>query len=380
MHCAKLVIGCLAIIDNMVVGKVIISPEVYRCCLEHALSTEKEEVMGLLIGQVESYSGQSVDDKTVYGDVIHFEATKIIRRKDKRPDRVEIPVEQLIFGLQRAEAIEKIGKECDKTISKENSDYRKLRVLGWYHSHPHITVWPSHVDLATQFNHQAMDENFVGLIFSVFNDDNASKTSCFEITCFQTHKGKDGDMRKISIPIEIEQESSLIASSPESSSLRRLIESERLELPATLHEEEIEAYKVATCQQTADHTDDVSINTNTAYFDQLASIKNDAALKLGHVRLFEHVTIPLLEQKQAELEIKRAKLQLLKDKIQNIHKLSNHSDPEQNNIDKSIFNQIQPNSLDSKNTIQESDFKVESNCLNNGISSIDIHKNELFSN
>ena len=22
---------------------------------------------------------------------------------------------------------------------------RPLRVVGWYHSHPHITVWPSHV-------------------------------------------------------------------------------------------------------------------------------------------------------------------------------------------------------------------------------------------
>ena len=22
---------------------------------------------------------------------------------------------------------------------------RPMRVVGWYHSHPHITVWPSHV-------------------------------------------------------------------------------------------------------------------------------------------------------------------------------------------------------------------------------------------
>ena len=45
-----------------------------------------------------------------------------------------------------------------------------LKVLGWYHSHPHITVWPSHVDVGTQADYQLMDDNFIGLIFSCFND------------------------------------------------------------------------------------------------------------------------------------------------------------------------------------------------------------------
>lgn len=44
------------------------------------------------------------------------------------------------------------------------------QVLGWYHSHPHITVWPSHVDVGTQADYQLMDSNFIGLIFSCFND------------------------------------------------------------------------------------------------------------------------------------------------------------------------------------------------------------------
>lgn len=26
---------------------------------------------------------------------------------------------------------------------------RPIQVLGWYHSHPHITVWPSHVGKLT---------------------------------------------------------------------------------------------------------------------------------------------------------------------------------------------------------------------------------------
>lgn len=38
-----------------------------------------------------------------------------------------------------------------------------------YHSHPHLSVVPSHVDVRTQALYQQMDSAFVGLIFSVFN-------------------------------------------------------------------------------------------------------------------------------------------------------------------------------------------------------------------
>lgn len=83
---------------------------------------------------------------------------------------------------------------------------RPMRVLGWYHSHPHITVCPSHVgmyqnyffskylsninsiqknscyihyfyfvDVRTQATYQTMDHSFVGLIFSVFSEGKESK-------------------------------------------------------------------------------------------------------------------------------------------------------------------------------------------------------------
>lgn len=83
---------------------------------------------------------------------------------------------------------------------------RPTRVIGWYHSHPHITVMPSHVgedykwyskqptscvliselwkhrpnlakkllvpvDVRTQRMYQMLDPGFVGLIFSCFNED-----------------------------------------------------------------------------------------------------------------------------------------------------------------------------------------------------------------
>ena len=44
-----------------------------------------------------------------------------------------------------------------------------MKVVGWYHSHPRITVWPSAVDLRTQMNYQRLDGDFVGLIFSVYD-------------------------------------------------------------------------------------------------------------------------------------------------------------------------------------------------------------------
>ena len=47
---------------------------------------------------------------------------------------------------------------------------QRTRVVGWVHSHPHITVLPSHVDVATQAAYQQLDAGFVGLITSVFDD------------------------------------------------------------------------------------------------------------------------------------------------------------------------------------------------------------------
>lgn len=62
----------------------------------------------------------------------HISACKILHRSDKQPDRVEISAEQLCEAAMFAEMLQqRLG--------------RNMRVLGWYHSHPHITVWPSHV-------------------------------------------------------------------------------------------------------------------------------------------------------------------------------------------------------------------------------------------
>uniref|UniRef100_A0AAY4BMU2 MPN domain-containing protein n=1 Tax=Denticeps clupeoides TaxID=299321 RepID=A0AAY4BMU2_9TELE len=128
----------------MAVSAVHLESDAFLVCMNHALSTEKEEVMGLCIGEVNT------------SRIVHIHSVIILRRSDKRKDRVEISPEQL-----SAASTEMTG--------------RPVRVVGWYHSHPHITVWPSHVDVRTQAMYQMMDQGFVGLIFSCFIEDKNTK-------------------------------------------------------------------------------------------------------------------------------------------------------------------------------------------------------------
>ena len=117
-------------------------------CMTHALSTESQEVMGLLLGRWVN------EDDAAGAEVTHV---IVLTRTDKRKDRVEVGYAQLASAAESAEMIgQREGRQCC--------------VIGWYHSHPHITVLPSHVDVQTQGQYQAMDERFVGLIFAVFPD------------------------------------------------------------------------------------------------------------------------------------------------------------------------------------------------------------------
>ena len=72
-------------------------------------------------------------------------------------------------------------------------------MVGWYHSHPNITVPPSHVDLRTQANYQNMGEDFVGLIFSVFNFDKKNAIDTKEAIAFQT--SSDGKCRYVTLAV-----------------------------------------------------------------------------------------------------------------------------------------------------------------------------------
>jgi len=155
-------------------ASVVVTPDVMSACWAHALTTEKEEIMGLLVGKM-------VEDTLV------ISAMKVIKRLTKQKDRVEFDDRDLIAGGEYAGSLP-----------------GSVSVSGWYHSHPHITVHPSHVDLATQASYQTMDTNFIGLIFSVFNHDPNTGIDTKEVAAFQSVKGEHGGNKCRNIPLRVE--------------------------------------------------------------------------------------------------------------------------------------------------------------------------------
>ncbi|CAN0157798.1 unnamed protein product, partial [Ectocarpus sp. 12 AP-2014] len=145
-----------------------LSWQAFTTCASHAMSTEKQEVMGLLLGRWHDGTGR---DGTSC-PAVTVDHAMILTRTDKREDRVEVGYKQLAEAADIAERMSaQLGQDT--------------RVVGWYHSHPHITVLPSHVDVRTQGQYQSMDRRFIGLIFSVFSEDKHSKVGTIEVTAFQ---------------------------------------------------------------------------------------------------------------------------------------------------------------------------------------------------
>ncbi|CAK7356578.1 unnamed protein product [Dovyalis caffra] len=175
--------------------------EVWFTCLTHALSTETEEILGLLLGDIE-YAKNGNVTALIWG-------ASPQSRSDRRKDRVETKPEQLAAASAQAE----ISFNCSSSTG------RTTRVIGWYHSHPHITVLPSHVDVRTQAMYQLLDPGFIGLIFSCFNED-VNKIGRIQVIAFQSSDGKQNNMlRPVSaLPvnrssiIELDSSSSEIAS------------------------------------------------------------------------------------------------------------------------------------------------------------------------
>ncbi|XP_021736743.1 uncharacterized protein LOC110703271 [Chenopodium quinoa] len=169
------------------------SEEVWLTCVTHAFSTETEEIMGLLLGDIECSRGGKTT-ALIWGAAPQT-------RSDRRKDRVETNPEQLAAASAMAERM-------------SASTGRRTRVIGWYHSHPHITVLPSHVDVRTQAMYQLLDSGFIGLIFSCFNED-AYKVGRIQAIAFQSLDGKQSyNSRPITIsPVQknniIDVESSL---------------------------------------------------------------------------------------------------------------------------------------------------------------------------
>jgi len=129
-----------------------ISSDAYTSCLNHTLLTEAEEVMGILLGRAIQNNNTNQNTNT-----IQIFSTICLSRKCKEKDRVEFDEIQI---AQASEMADNISRKTKVDIN----------VVGWYHSHPKITIPPSNVDLNTQFSQQYQGP-FVGIIISCFNMD-----------------------------------------------------------------------------------------------------------------------------------------------------------------------------------------------------------------
>ncbi|CAI5511982.1 unnamed protein product, partial [Closterium sp. Naga37s-1] len=163
----------------MSLTEVVVSSEVWLTCATHALSTEAEEIMGLLLGDIHyDHSGRT----PVVSAKIWGAAPQV--RADRRKDRVETTPEQLAAASAEAERM-------------SAATGMRTRVIGWYHSHPHITVHPSHVDVHTQGMYQMLDEGFVGLIFSAFNRASShAQAGQLQAVAFQSVSARDKEQRE----------------------------------------------------------------------------------------------------------------------------------------------------------------------------------------
>jgi BRCA1/BRCA2-containing complex subunit 3 len=124
----------------------------------------------------------------IEGTEVFIYRSLVLSRKDKKKDRVEVGYEQLAITSTIAERL---------SIINENHQ----QIVGWYHSHPHITAMPSHVDVRTQGNYQQLDLGFVGLIFSVF--DNGRLDICAFQSRGEGPRIEDCQWSRVEIPISI---------------------------------------------------------------------------------------------------------------------------------------------------------------------------------
>jgi len=227
-------------------------------------------------------------------------------RSDKRKDRVEVSPEQSAAAAAEAE---KITEKIKKTT----------RVVGWYHSHPHITVNPSHVDVNTQAEYQKyMDAGFVGLIFSCFNTD-SHKRGRVQVIGFQSleenvndtidvddasaHRNMMGSGRYYprEIPIMVVSSSPATCLAP---TLQKIVSVQEI-----LYTEERQEFMSFTQGSTSN---------NTSFSHPLATFHAEGVYQKALCRLLENGCAPIafdMDQRVKFLQAKAARLKEERDRL-----------------------------------------------------------------
>ncbi|CAO3639476.1 unnamed protein product [Cunninghamella echinulata] len=118
----------------------------------------------------------------------------------------EVSVTNPFMKDKKIAIVESVSLLTDQTkgLTEESKQIGRTRiVIGWYHSHPHITVFPSHIDLQTQYSQQMMDEHFFGIIISCFDksEDNSHR---IQTICFQSQPNDRNILTQVHIPLDIQ--------------------------------------------------------------------------------------------------------------------------------------------------------------------------------
>lgn len=271
-----------------------VTKDVFETCLMHSLITEREEIMGILMGDVVEQKDEQV--ALIWG-------LSIQQRSDRRKDRVEISPTQLAAAVDEAE--------------KMSTKHRTTRVIGWYHSHPRITVPPSHVDVRTQAEFQQLDRGFIGLIFSVFNmsrsNDGRMQVIAFQSRDGDPHSGHRYEAKEI--PLVVISASEMLSPAEAETSVGQAF-SHLVKLQRTLFNEEKQRFlesiqpptsvklshaeeeKSSSSSKSEAHGDSASSNSSPdteVYCHPLVRQHNSAVYEKTLCKLLEYISFPLVE-------------------------------------------------------------------------------------
>jgi len=238
-------------------------------CHNLALLTEKEEVAALLIGK------KIVNEN---GTTVSVSAVSIPPRGEIKKDRVEIMSEDLVNAMEDAKYFSRIKGA-------------NLNVIGWYHSHPHITVWPSNVDLQTQLNLQNMDSCFIGIICSSYNTDTSTMVKEMKTVCFQA-KQIGALVHRIDVKFQVVPTTC-------TSQLSLGVIVKHIE---TLYDELIKNYNQA----------------NEGALSPMAQLHNDSVYTLSGIHILETVAKPMLQMLETQRESSTKRIQSLQKKLEKL--------------------------------------------------------------
>jgi BRCA1/BRCA2-containing complex subunit 3 len=248
------------------VDRILLSADTFSALMSHSFVTDCEEILGLLFGDYD-------------GKIVRIWGLHSLIRNCKEKDRVEVEPLQLSSAMNRAE-------ELSSSLGQDSS------LKGWYHSHPNITIWPSHVDLRTQLSMQQLGGEFIGIIFSCFSRDN----QLYEKVNLIGFRTDPETQQGITIPIDIVSGFKLLKN-PEMLEIHDSFY-HLLEVQKNLMAEEQKAYYEA--QANSQHI--------------LGRIYNSSQFNISMSRLLEESLLPLYEYIQQKQTMDSIRLeQILKE-------------------------------------------------------------------